>query len=98
MFQVSDLSKELVSNLKSKWPSLAENQQSMLLPVPSTSNTTIEETPTVTPQPNKKVLQQSGFKCTKCTFEAMSQYHLDKHIKGIQKNLNIFAFFVISHH
>ena len=81
LFQVSDLSKELVSNLKSKWPSLVQNQQSMLLPVP----TTIEETPT--PQPNKKVLQQSGFKCTKCTFEAMSQYHLDKHIKGIQKEI-----------
>ena len=87
MFQVSDLSKELVSNLKSKWPSLAENQQSILLPVPSTSNTTIEETPTVPAQPNRKVLQQSGFKCTKCTFEAMSQYHLDKHIKGIQKEI-----------
>ena len=57
MFQVSDLSKELVSNLKSKWPSLAENQQSMLLPVPTTSNTTIEETPTITPQPNKKPTQ-----------------------------------------
>ena len=87
MFQVSDLSKELVSNLKSKWPSLAENQQSMLLPVPTTSNTTIEETPTTPPQPNRKVLQQSSFKCTKCTFEAMSQYHLDKHIKGIQKEI-----------
>ena len=76
------LTKELIANLKSKWPIL---NASVIKPSveQSSPNSTIEQEVMLDPQPStsRKQLPMS-LKCLKCDFKTYQKNYLDKHIQG----------------
>ena len=73
------LTKQLILNLKSNWPSLSKTMDSQ----PNSSNGTNCETIFLEPDLEKKsTIDEKTFQCPKCSFKASMKHNLDKHLNN----------------